>query len=419
VGPFDDPHRAADTVTDYLRFLGVAGHHLTVLLHARSTDRGFPSLGGDRVPTVAARLAALGGTRAGGNGWTRAADQLGTAHDLLATHLGPRGELRTPDALELSKLAIRHAAAQRVVDLTRQPLAAAPTLLSAAASAQSHGAAAPLPAPVISRLRRTTTHLNSLLAAAPLAATVDPALLHTLDDLIPARPRLADYAGPDSVGHALQALSVLRLLVHRQSQGLERVNPHSLHDLCQLAVTACSTTEQLLPLATTPLGRVHRAATVDRLRAAAAAWDQADRHLYPRLRGLTRVPRVYRDAVTLLTTDCPSSSALTRAVLACLPRLATDASHTLLAHAHDNGLVAHGRDPGQLTARWRPVAPCTLAALGERLDAASDASRLANAATARHLSTAITASNAVAGPRSSAAPDAPHVVSGSPLEATS
>jgi hypothetical protein len=40
IGPFTDPHQAADTLSDYLRFLAVSGRHATLLL---GRHRGRPA----------------------------------------------------------------------------------------------------------------------------------------------------------------------------------------------------------------------------------------------------------------------------------------------------------------------------------------------------------------------------------------
>jgi hypothetical protein len=386
-GPFHDPRRAADTATDFVRFLGVAGRHASWLLSAPTRSGTSPP--GDAATTEAVRrLAQLDITRVGGTSWARCGDQLGAAHDLLATHLSPRGEHRTPDAAQLADPVVRVASAQRVLDVTGPPLAIAPALLAAVAAAQPSNDP-PLSWQAIARLRRTTTQLRRLLTAADPSAVGSPHELEAVDSLIAARPRIAEYAGPDSLSTGLQALAVLRLLSHRQAVGEEQTNPHSLHDLSQLAMAACTAAEQLLGVPSTPLARVHRAAALDRLHRAAELWEQVDRQVYPRLRAVARAPRVYRDAITFLTGDCATSAAdspsVVRAVLAALPRLATDASQALLSHAGFNGLAAARRDPGQLAARWRPLEPSAAAALAAALVAAGRGSRTATIALCRCL----------------------------------
>ncbi len=384
IGPFDDPHHAAATVNDYMRFLAVSGRHATLLLSARTEEDHGTSPYAAAAREAAAGLAKLTATRGGSTGWTRCGDQLGAAHDILATHLGPRGEPHSPEAAELAWPTVCHAAVLRVLGLSGRPLAVAPEFISAVAAAQPQREP-PLSPWAISQLRRTTTELRRLLDATHPEVSCDPSVLDAVDATIAARPKLVEYAGPGSITTGFQALSVLRLLSHRQSFGEVQANAHSLHDLCQLAVAACTSAERLLLPATTPLGRVDRAAAIDRLRAAATGWEAADRKLYPRVQAVVRAPRVYRDAITILGADCPTSPALTRAVLACLPRLATDAGQALLSHAGSNGLVVARRDPGKLTARWRPIEPATAASLAAAMVAAGRATRTASSAVTRHL----------------------------------
>jgi hypothetical protein len=397
VGPFDDPDHASATVSGYQRFLAVSGRHLALLLSARGDERRHPGNHAAATPAraVASRLSRLDAVDAGASGttaWTRCGDRLGAAHDIVATHLGPHGELRTPEARELTDPVIRHAAADRVVALTRQPLAVAPELLAAVTAAQPRHDP-PVPPAAIIRLRRATTALRRLLATTPLTVAPDPGLLQGVDGMMPARPKIAEYADSATVGGGLQALSVLRILSQRQATGEEPTNAHSLHDLCRLAVATVTVAERLLPPALTPLRRVDRVATLDRLRAAAVLWLQADQQLYPRVQAVVRAPRVYLDAITVLTGDCPASPLLTRAVLATLPRLATDAADTLRLHATGNGLVVARRDPGQLVRRWRPIEPALAAELADALHAAGQASRTASTALNRHLDTPTTDRN--------------------------
>jgi hypothetical protein len=95
LGPFDDARRAVDAVVDYERFLAVSGHHLQLLL---SPPLATATRSGELQRRLATGLAALSLERRRDNPWASAGDALALAHDLLATHVGPRGELRTSEA---------------------------------------------------------------------------------------------------------------------------------------------------------------------------------------------------------------------------------------------------------------------------------------------------------------------------------
>jgi hypothetical protein len=209
------------------------------------------------------------------------------------------------------------------------------------------------------------------------------------------------------------------MLSHRQSTGDVHTNAHSLHDLCHLAVATLTTAERLIPPAATPLRRVDRAATLDHLRSAAIQWQQIDQQLHPRVQAVVRAPRVYLDAIAVLTGDCPTSPILTRTVLATLPRLAIDAATTLRGHARTNGLVVARRDPGQLVRRWRPIEPSHADSIASALESAGRASRTASTSLTRHLDAPATARDrAVARAVNAGAPDLPRQRRDRGLEAT-
>ena len=117
-----------DAVADYERFLSSAGRHLTLLLDCRSGPHD-PSQAVIR--QIATDLSGLSCSRRGGNAWAEAADQLRCAHDVLASHVGPRGEARTPDAHLLTKPLVIEAALLRVLALTAVPIGRSDDLLAA------------------------------------------------------------------------------------------------------------------------------------------------------------------------------------------------------------------------------------------------------------------------------------------------
>jgi len=379
VGPFDTATSAADSVADYERFLAVTGRHLQLLLAPTPADS---TRYGAVTRHLARNLAALRLDRRGGNGWARAGDALGLAHDLLATHVGPRGELRSPEAVVLTSPELQQAAADRVVRLVREPLNDARPLLRRARAAQPV-TDAPL-GPVDAKRVRTAASRAVRVLARPASVMGDDGLLERLDRLPPVQTKLDD----DTSARVLQSISTLHLLRQlslRQSQGEETANAHSLQELCRLAVATCRTAEGTLPYAATPLGRVERAATIDHLRRAGALWGELGGRLYPRIQGLSKAPGIYHVAVSMVAEEATTNGVATRAVLSSLPRLASQSATTVTYLHHRGELVSRSRALGELTPRWRTLTPAEACDLAQGFLAAGRATYRASDAVCRQF----------------------------------
>ena len=398
VGPFVDPSRAAAIVTDYERLLAVVGRHMALLMSPQPAVPGADAAA-ERHRALANRMSTLNPTRAGGNAWADAGDRLGIAHDLVATHRGRRGELLTPEAALLTRPAAREAAVERVVTLARAPLSFSQDLLREATAAQPK-TDPPLTNSTVAHVRQVTKALNRIVDKPALVTASPPEGLAHLDALTPTTTRVAERATPPAVPSGVEALTILRLLSYRQSQGQERANAHSLSDLCELAVAACTAAEELLPYAATPLGRVERASLVDQLRRARTQWAQVAAQLYPRVQGLSKAPRLHHETALTLGRDCTTHPAIAHAVVAALPRLASEAAATLTRLADNHELVTPCRRRGELASRWRPLEPDLVRTLAEHLTAAGEASRRASNAL-RSRSTSAPA------PATAPAPDLP------------
>ncbi len=383
LGPFEDAQEAADAVTDYERFLAIGGRHLQLLL---SPARSVATRSRATQRQLASALAALTMERRGGNEWASAGDTLGLAHDLLSTHVGPRGELRTPDAVVLTTPEVQVAAAARVLALVDEPLTLSRDLLRTAGAVQPR-TDPPLTRATRTHLRQATSRLTKL-ASGPTPVAAGSGLLGLLDALPPAHTKIGDGTPPDAIASAGAALRVLRQLSVRQSHGDERANAHSLQELCVLAVTTCTAAEGLLPYGATPLGRVDRAATIDRLRRAGSLWSELQVSLYPRIQGLSKAPGIYHHAIQLVAHATATHPAAARVVLATLPRLALQSAATVATLSQRGELVTCSREPGKPTARWRALTPSEADGLIAGFTTASQATRQASDAVQRHLATA-------------------------------
>ena len=378
-GSFLSADQAMDAVADYERFLSSAGRHLTLLLDCRSGPHD-PSQAVIR--QIATDLSGLSCSRRGGNAWAEAADQLRCAHDLLASHVGPRGEARTPDAHLLTKPLVIEAALLRVLALTAVPIGRADDLLASARAVQ------PVPDP--SRLARTVDPLGQtlervgrLMAGVPRPAN-DPTL-RAVDALTPARTKVGADTWPAEVGTGLQALHLLRQLAFGQANGRVPANAHTLQELCALGGVTCRAAEHLLPEPTTPLGVLDHAMAVDHLRRASGLWRQAGGRLYPRVQGLAKAPRVYHDAISAVVNETQQNRTATRVVLACLPGLAVQAATTITALRERNELVSCQQPPSPSSPRWLPLDPVAGQLLANSLLAAGRATRTANTALRRQV----------------------------------
>ena len=369
--PFHDPQVAADVVIDYERFLAIGGRHLKLLLAPPDTRAsGLRRAHRD----FAHWLATLAMERRGDNPWAEAGDSLGLAHDVLATHVSTNGQLLSPDADSLTERGVQAAAFARVAGLLETSLSRAQELLTNARSVQ------PPREPALSRnrsarLRQHVTSAQLSLRSAPLLPVIDGGTLVALDELGPTISRIG-HGDPSTSG--LSALRALRQLSYSQGHGDESANTHTLTDLCKLAVLTCHAAQGHLPLAHTPLDRVHRANALDMLAVAESAWSDLGRRLFPHVQGLTKAPHLYREAIVAIAEDATAQPAVTTAVLAALPRLATDAGRTVSTLYSRGELVSCDHRPGQLGRRWQPVEAKHAQRLIDGFGRAANASRAAN-----------------------------------------
>jgi hypothetical protein len=152
----------------------------------------------------------------------------------------------------------------------------------------------PLDPDAAQRIRATASKAVELLTQ-PTSVVVDDGLLEQLDRLPPMQTKL-DNNSSARVLQSISTLHLLRQITLRQRRGEEIANAHSLQELCRMAAATCRAAERTLPYATTPLGRVDRAATIDQLRRAETMWRQLGDRLYrasrvsPRRQASTTTP---------------------------------------------------------------------------------------------------------------------------------
>ena len=301
-----DPSAAHPQLLGYQRFLGAAGDLIAVLRELNGARP--PGLG-----LLAARLAAIprGDPETGANpsGWVRVATTLGAAHDLLATHLGPDRELRSPDAHEITAdtgaaLALRQLSLV-LVDAAK----ATDRLVYAARTVQNRSPEKPVPMALFQRV--TEANRRILLQA--------KAALWDLDHELHAPPssNLAHLrattsvhvAGPsDSFESALTALRTLRELAFHQANGRTPASPASVRDLARLAVAVTDPTLDWLPAPANGLERLRRAHATDQLAPAHRAWDLACRDLPLTIQGTTKAPGPTRRPSVDSSTRPPASA---------------------------------------------------------------------------------------------------------------
>lgn len=382
-GPFGGHIDAHTALTGYERFLAITGTHLRLIAapgqHMASQRVGAAPL----LVELIHRLQALALTRAPHGAWARVGDLLGAAHDLLATHVGPHGEQRSPEAELLVDPLIREAAVVRVLSLVRQGLTVRRSLLQAAASASAGMGPRAERQSRSAHLRQSTEAIVRLtdryLAAHPRQVAMD---LGALDGLTPALPRVTE-SPVGSLASTRQCLHVLRMISFRQASGDEQASPACLHDLARLARHCSTDPESWLPCAVTPLGWVQRANSIDALLAAHEAWLVAGGTVNRNLQGLAKAPRLYADAVHVVDESCHQSAAVRRAVLAALPRLGRDAAATVRQMARANCLAGACKPAGRSSVTWRPLAPGRTEALALLFRQAGRASHVAQISLAR------------------------------------
>lgn len=379
-GPFATRQQADDAVVGYERFLGVAGRHLQLLAAPglANLDSRHPDIH-QALPELVRRLTQFKITSTTDSLWGRAADRLGVAHDLLATHVGPFGQALTPDAVLLADPDIRQAATTRLLAMTVPPLAVSGTLLANVTAFHLKPRPARWQTALLERHAPRLRQLVEDIVPREDLHVRPAAQLVAVDALSPAGHHLVNAVNARrQFENSLAALQVLRLLSFRQSNGEHRASPGSLRDLARVAAHVTTIAETRLPTPSTPLGRVRRATAVDSLDAAGAAWNDAGAALGPQLRGLDRAPRVYADATEVLRDRTADDPTLASAVMAALPRLGNDAAITIDSLVANHRLVVATRPPARFQAVWRPLNQDEGAALAQKFAAAATASHQAN-----------------------------------------
>jgi hypothetical protein len=356
-GPFESPGASLTAAINYERLLALAGHHLR-LLTAHPSDPA-QHRASTRLSRLIERLTGLDHQAGGDDPWGSGAAQLAAAHDLLATHVGPAGERRTPEADLLDDPGVRDTAVARVLALLRPALERSEQLLAHARDARRAQPAEPgIDRSRATHLRQTTRSLR-ILAAVPGTGPrpAGDGTLTELDALSPAQPRIAERPANASFDTAVGALQILRLLSYRQALGEDRASPASLHDLARLAIVTSSAAPSWLPEPTTPLARVQHTVACEQLQATETAWQAVQTVLGQHVRGLTRAPRMYADAVRAATSALPHDPVLGAAALSALPRLGRDAGTTVEVLASSGDLVIATKQVGRTQASWRRPTP--------------------------------------------------------------
>ncbi|MGY2876350.1 hypothetical protein ACVW00_003540 [Marmoricola sp. URHA0025 HA25] len=412
--PLPNAETGALELAGYARFLRYAGNHLHTLMRlAEVRNDGITRLI-HRLNNVAeieparkpAGLSLTGDDVAGdvataGSRWLHAATLLGTAHDVVATHLTGVGIPRTPEGeesltgpalvpacVDLASLILtavdgsgdlirRTTLAQKRQTQKTVPMAA---LLgwhrsNRAASIYARAALWDLNQQLTNPRTSTSTNQPRALEQLRVASRLDQ-----LDNLGHFgqldRP---GQSGPPAFGTSLAALRVLRHYSYAQARGLSAASPASLRDLALLGARITDPETMLRTLtevtdASTGLDRLRRAHLVDQLTTAHDAWSAAAAELTRTVQGLTKAPAGYGAAIGhLLHADL--SPELHRALAAVLPAMGTQAASTVTQLAQRADLVTLQRPPLATRHEWRPILPDHAATISERFTTAARKSR--------------------------------------------
>jgi hypothetical protein len=130
-GPFPSADEATGAVAGFERYLAVIGQHLRLIAAPGLTPTPGHLESLPVLQQLIQRMSHVQLAPSCGSAWGRAADTLATAHDLLATRLGPFGERRTPEVEVLADPHHRQATARMVLELLDEPLAVRDDLVRA------------------------------------------------------------------------------------------------------------------------------------------------------------------------------------------------------------------------------------------------------------------------------------------------
>ena len=386
VEPFADASTAHAELLGYERFLHVAGVHLQLLTGLART----PSAPVRKLADHLTHLRSDGATQ---GQWYDAATVLGTAHDLIATHLEDGLLPRTPQAEERLTQPAAVGASRHVAELVLGAVSTRQQLFRSALLSQRRlpRSQRPISKSQTHHLTTTTTTIEVYVMAAlwGLDQRADSRGRDMLAEMVPAAV-IAPAARSAAFTGSLEALGVLRQLVYNQARGVAVASPASLRDLALLGARFTASTDAM-PVPQTGLERVEHAHALDTLETAHTAWLTASRDLTTTVQGLTKASGTYGGAIRHLLRSDPSDKALRSAVLAALPRLAQEASHTITELGRNGDLLAPERDLN-LRRTWTALSDDAVAKLANRFRTAGQAT--ARARHARQEATRQTAGDA-------------------------
>lgn len=286
--------------------------------------------------------------------WTRAADYLGTAHDVLMTHFTGVLVPRTSEAQEFALGPAAAAACVSTTQLLLDSIEFSRQMMRKGMLAQKHRSDHPIPTALFRRIR-DANQAAGLYSRSTLWELRDVASGRgpRLDDLLPA-VSTSDLAG-QGFESSLMAFRVMRQIAHIQARTGAPASAASIRDLALLG-SRLSDPERfpLDPSSGPGIGRLLHAHAQDRMEEAHTAWIEASTELTETVRGVTRAPAAYGLAArSLLSGRIREEERLK--VLQALPVLASDAGRTVLRMTEHGCLVSRQRDPGQVAAHWRPI----------------------------------------------------------------
>ena len=207
------------------------------------------------------RLTALPLRDAGPSAWMRAAQILGAAHDLLATHLDANHLPRTPEIQDLVTPTAVLAPAHSISALLLDAVNAGTHLVDTTIEAQRTLSPRPVSYSQLKALRHWTARVRPYVKAAHLdlsALAGDHS--SAISNLEPAPALQLGQPEGSVFDSTLDALRVLRQLTFAQANGTIAASPMSLRDLATLGAAASRPNVSWLPEAQTNLDRLKRAA---------------------------------------------------------------------------------------------------------------------------------------------------------------
>ena len=342
-----DVHQAHAEILGYERFLRVSGHHLKLLASLAQTESAAWR-------TLSDRLAHLPTWESSEGHWSLAASLLATAHDLVATHVGPDQALRTPEIEDLAGSPEVVSSARAMMEHLEGVASAGDDLLDKTGRRQKRAKARLTTARHYAPLR-SASHAIAVYGRAARWDIRDvryPSPVDQLQSLESAPlPRLRQSP---QFKDALEALRLLRHLVRAQAHGEVPASPISLRDLALLGALVTDPAQLGEPQANaSPMQRLERAHLRDQLDYAHESWTEIADHLLSHTQGLTKAPHEYAIAIEQLRD--PLDPALRAVIARALPDLGRRAAETIHQLALQNALVTPQREPGALQAHWRPL----------------------------------------------------------------